>query len=253
MAPEQEKFALTRRFGALYAGKTSSFFFRSWKRSYRTYNKAITDAFSTGRTWVADFDLVSCYELIDHSLLRACLDGRVRNPEVLNLLFDCLKYWTTNSSGLHLRHGLPQGPEASAFLAESILFRFDSLKLKDVVYLRYIDDIRLMAKDEIPLRRALLKLDLNSKDAGLVPQAQKITIREVQSAQEITKTIPSSIAAAGISVPVTKQAELRKMFWGSLGKRNKQWNVVRIKPISDTPFTVYDQDWTSSNAAEECW
>ena len=67
---EQTKYAFCRSFGAIYAGKDSPFFYRSWKVCYSAYNKAIEKAFNAGNTFVADFDLVSFYELIDHNLLK---------------------------------------------------------------------------------------------------------------------------------------------------------------------------------------
>src|SRR5205823_4045236 len=106
----------SKSFGAILAGPGSKFFFGSWKKGYREFNRVITAAFNRGNVYVADFDLVSCYELIDHNLLRSCVANRVKSQELLTLLGSCLAGWTTNSVGRHLRHGLPQGPEASAFL-----------------------------------------------------------------------------------------------------------------------------------------
>ena len=180
---------------------------------------------------MADFDLVSCYELIDHSLLRAQLQARVRNHDLLDLLLRCLSVWTTNASGRHLRHGIPQGPEASAFFAECLLMRFDALKFRNVKYLRYVDDIRLMAKAEIPLRRALLKLDLQSKDLGLVPQAQKISVRQASSLNDVLKSIPSGLASSESLGHTLRQRDLLSTFRASLQKRNGKWEV-----IDDTRF-----------------
>jgi RNA-directed DNA polymerase len=91
---DQHKHGLKRSFGALFAGKSSQFFYRSWRTCYASYNKAVTASFKAGNTYVADFDLVSFYELIDHDLLRTCLGKRVRSDELLDLLFTCLREWT---------------------------------------------------------------------------------------------------------------------------------------------------------------
>ena len=133
---------------------------------------------------------MSFYDLIDHHRLRACIKEKVKDTEFVDLLFQCLRVWTIDSDE-HLGHGVPQGPEASAFLAECLLFGFDAVKYRDVVYARYVDDIRLMARDEVPVRRALLRLDLMSRKLGLVPQAQKILLRRVKTLKEIRKTLPS--------------------------------------------------------------
>jgi len=231
MEPVQRETARKLSFGNLFAGRDSRFFFRSWKRSYRLYSEKVEKNFNRGYCWVADFDLVACYELIDHRLLRAQIEKRVGSPDLLNLLFKCLAIWTTNASGRHLRHGLPQGPEASAFLAECLLFQFDQLKYRNVKYLRYVDDIRLMAKSETPLRRALLSLDLKSKDLGLVPQVQKILVRSVATVDEILKSIPSGLAGSEIIGEAPSQRELLSTWRETLHRQNKTLRVT-----DDTKF-----------------
>lgn len=232
---EQHKYSLKKSYGAIYAGNDSLFFFKGWKRCYQTYNKMVERAFKDGNIYVADFDLVSFYDLIDHNLLRKILENKIDNQELLDLLFKCLESWTT--AGAHLKHGVPQGPEPSSFLAECFLFHFDSINYKKVKYFRYIDDIKLMAKDEILLRRALLKLDLTSKELGLVPQAQKIEVRKVNNIDDILKTIPSAIAALTYISPNTApaQKELMKMFRQSLTKRENEWE---IKDITKFKFSI---------------
>lgn len=226
---DQQKYAFKKSFGAIFAGSSSPFFYRSWKTSYKKYNKAITAAFNAGNDFVADFDLVSFYELIEHGLLAERLRKRVRNEPLIELLLKCLKKWTSDRAGANVGHGVPQGPEPSAFLAECFLFHFDDKDYRTVKYFRYVDDIRLMAKDESLIRRALLKLDLQSKELGLVPQAQKIECRKVETIDDVLKNIPSAFAgSAGADVENSKNvrpAELLKMFRQSIRKQSAQWIV----------------------------
>lgn len=240
----QQQYAYTKCYGAIYAGPGSPFFFRSWKKGYQEYNEKIDKHFHKGNVYVADFDLVSCYELIDHNLLISCISKKVKSKELLLFLSKCLSQWTTNVSGKHLRHGLPQGPEASAFLAECMLFKFDETKFnKDVRYVRYIDDIKLMAKSGIPLRRALLKLDLISKELGLVPQAQKINLGKIDKIEEITKTIPSAIAQEVDKSISESQSQIREMLKNSLAREKGKlvikddtkfkYSILRINPRKD--------------------
>ena len=37
-----------KAFGTLYAGRSSKFFYRSWKKSYKAFNKAVKRAFLNG-------------------------------------------------------------------------------------------------------------------------------------------------------------------------------------------------------------
>jgi hypothetical protein len=235
---DQQQLALVRNFGAIIGDKSSRFFYRGWKKCYRAFDGAIVKAFNRGNDYVADFDLVSFYELIDHVLLREVLSHRVKSPELLDLLFCCLRKWSENDSGRCLGHGIPQGPEPSAFLAECFLFRFDQMKFKDLVYLRYVDDIKLMAKDEIPVRRALLRLDIASKHVGLVPQAQKIECRKVTNLDELRKSVPSnvlSVATRG-SVSSSSHKRLEKIFRNSIAKERGVWV---IKDTTKFKFSLF--------------
>jgi Reverse transcriptase (RNA-dependent DNA polymerase) len=224
----QQAHAFRRVFGALVAAKNSPFFYRSWKRSHRKFESAIKTSFESGNSYVADFDLVSFYELIDHRLLRQLLERKVNSPKMLDLLFCCLEKWTESEWKTWLNHGIPQGPEPSAFLAECVLLDFDRLKFKNVVYLRYVDDIKLMAKDEGSVRRALLRLDISSKHLGLVPQAQKIECRQVKSVSELLKNLPSGLLSATSHFPTTSatQKRLERVFRQSIRKDAGAWTVV---------------------------
>ena len=96
---------------------------------------------------VADFDLVSFFDLIDHKTLRQVLRIRVKNGYLLDLLIRCLEEWTAGGSGIYQKgHGIPQGPEASALLAEVLLADFDAQTYPDVRYVRYVDDVKLLGK-----------------------------------------------------------------------------------------------------------
>jgi hypothetical protein len=264
--PEQKLYGLKKCFGALFAGKNSPFFYRSWKVCYGEYNRALSAAFKSGNTYLADFDLVSFYELIDHNLLKKHLSRRIGNPDLLELLFCCLEGWTADVAGEHLRHGVPQGPEPLAFLAECFLLRFDALKFRAVHYLRYVDDIKLLAKDEVPLRRALLRLDLCSKELGLVPQAQKIKCRKINNLGEILKSVPSGLASAASWAPSGRatQRQLLKLLRRSMTWKGRRWMINdvtrfrfalnRLRPRKDVlrriaPLLVQrpDYSWVLAN------
>lgn len=223
---ELGRFNYVRSYGPIYAGRGSAFFFRSWKRAYSSYNATIRRNFDAGYTFVADFDLVACYELIDHNLLRRFIGRKVKNVDFLDFVTRCLSVWTTNLSLSELRHGVPQGPETSALLADIVLSRFDAMKFKNARYVRYVDDIKIMARSEIPLRRALVRLDLQSKDLGLVPQAQKIQIREVASVEELLKTVPSPLLSREALGEASSASELMSLFRQSQRKTKGRWEVT---------------------------
>ncbi len=143
---DQQKSSERRSFGAIYSGPKEQFFFKPWKSAYKGFNSGTAKAFFAGKCEMAEFDLVSFYELINHHLLCDILSKKVRNTVLLDFLSDCLRAWTDNHHG-SLSHGIPQGPEASAFLAECVLLSFDQEPFDGLTYLRYIDDVRLLSMD----------------------------------------------------------------------------------------------------------
>jgi retron-type reverse transcriptase len=85
---EQQRLKFKRCFAAIFAGKTSPFFYLSWKVCYREYSDLITKAFRSKNVFVGDFDLVAFYDLIDHQRLRTSLEVQVKDADMLDLLFD---------------------------------------------------------------------------------------------------------------------------------------------------------------------
>jgi hypothetical protein len=233
-----------KTFGGQYAGKSSKFFFRSWQRGYEGFTSAIRLAYTKGNVVLADFDLVAFFDLIDHKILRAVLESKVKNGEVLDLLCECLERWTVGNPNALIRgHGIPQGPEPSAFLAEVLLNHFDRGTYGHVTYLRYVDDIKLLGPSFSAVRRALVKLDLQSKRLGLVPQAQKIEVRGVADINAELKTVPSMLAGITGQVPLSKSktAKLESLLRKSIKKVNGELVVTnethfkfalyRLRPI----------------------
>ena len=230
----------TKRHGStvfyhLYAGKSSPFFYRKWERSYAAYANAIRDQFKRGLHYVATFDLTAFYDTIDHHVLRVFLQRSGIDPDAIDFLLNNLRHWTeaTWSGGsrppIHHGHGIPQGPAASGMLSEVVLQHLDVVgdrKSKDIQYLRYVDDIKIMARDEKALRRKIVALDLASKEVGLFPQGSKISIRKISDPEEEIKSIsvPPEPAAAPMASQKLVQSRLRLYM-----NRSHVTNVTRFK------------------------
>lgn len=230
-----------KTFGALFAGRNSPFFFRPWRQCYRKFNSAITNAYLSGKKIMADFDLVSFFDLIDHKALRSVLKTRVKSGELLDPLVNCLEQWTSADSTNLKGHGIPQGPEASAFLAAVFLSDFDKGNYGRVTYLRYVDDIRLLGKTFTSVKRALINLDLRAKSLGLVPQAQKIAVREVSDIKSELKSVPSGLDTTQTrrpGKPLMKSSvrRLERILRRSLAGRG---NTVIVKDPTKFKFALY--------------
>lgn len=180
-------------FGHLYGGKSSPFFYRHWRDGYAELADRLRSSFRQGYVYAASFDLTACYDSIDHKVLNHCIRRLALEPEFANKLCEFLSVWTATSSAdpIYQGHGIPQGPLPSGLLSECVLMHFDlkNTWTKDVRYFRYVDDIRLLARDEKSLQKRLIQLDLQSKEIGLFPQASKREVRRVNDIEEVIKTI----------------------------------------------------------------
>jgi hypothetical protein len=187
----------------------------------------------SGHEWVANFDLSAFYDSIDHHTLRNFLLELGLDDEFNELLFQCLRTWTsstwpTNTDAIYIEHGIPQGPQASGLLSEVILQHLDraGLRGRRTKYVRYVDDIKIFARSEEPLRQKLVGLDLAAKEVGLFPQSSKINIRKVQSPESEIKSV--SIPPE----PVVREPS------ESPAIRSRILQILRSRPIKDREATL---------------
>jgi hypothetical protein len=202
LAPKARNSYLTQTFGHIYAGKTSQWFYRRWNDGYKAFNQATRAAFNRGLVYAASFDLTACYDSLDHAVLCHFLKQLGIEQEFCDFLSHCLSRWTANDRRIYQHHGIPQGPLGSGLLAEVVLRHFDQHygPKANLVYLRYVDDIRLFATKEIELRRMLIRLDRLSKDIGLFPQAAKIDIHRVTNIDKELKSISKPTVSKGTCI-----------------------------------------------------
>jgi len=180
----------------MYAGKSSAWFYKPWKQGYLAFNDTARRAFRRGLKFSASFDLTACYDSLDYSVLLHFLRQLKCDEEFCDRLKECLSVWTATGTRIYHSHGIPQGPLSSGLLSEVVLRHFDLNygTRSNVLYLRYVDDIRLFASQEDSLRRMLIRLDTLSKDVGLFPQAAKINIHQIEDIEEELKSISSPYA-----------------------------------------------------------
>jgi len=220
-------------FGNLYAGKTSIFFYKKWINSYKRMNRAIREAHKEGYNYIASFDLTACYDSIDHKVIEYFLGLYGLDQEFIQCLSSFLHRWTSNGKISH-GHGIPQGPLSSGLLSETVLsyldekYENDTLS-KQVKYYRYVDDIRILAKDEISLQLMLMKLDFYSKQIGLFPQSSKINIHEITCIGNEIKAISIPFDFEGSPDPA-KQKGVESKLLGLIHK-NKIIDLSTFKRV----------------------
>jgi hypothetical protein len=236
----------------LYAGRSSPFFYLRWEQCYLAYANAVRRHFSAGRRYIATFDLTAFYDSIDHHVLKTFLKRSGADADTIAFLTSNLKHWTeaTWSSGrspmIFQEHGIPQGPLCSGMLSEVVLQHFDSIgdgKSKDFAYLRYVDDIKIMAKDEKTLRRKLVALDLAAKEIGLFPQGSKIAIRKISDPEKEIKSVsvPPEPAAKPFATQQMIRARVRLLANRGNPEDSTRFKYVlpRLIPSAKTNKLIY--------------
>ena len=186
-----------RVFAHLYAGRSSIFFYIKWQRSYKKFSDRLRHFHSRGYNHIANFDLTSFYDSIDHHVLVHFLKELAIDGDTIDFLMRCLRKWTSTTwsngpENIYHEHGIPQGPLPSGMLSEAVLQHLDIAGEhggRRTIYLRYVDDIKLLAKTEKDLRAKLIKLDITSKEIGLFPQTAKINIRKFTKPEDEIKSI----------------------------------------------------------------
>ncbi|HVQ09028.1 MAG TPA: reverse transcriptase domain-containing protein [Allosphingosinicella sp.] len=230
------KFRYRKRvFNHLYAGKSSRYFYLRWQDSYRLYGRRIKYLYDQGFEHIAEFDLAAFYDSIDHNVIRHFLNGIRIEREVIDLLMTCLGHWTSSTwtngpTTIYHGHGIPQGPLSSGMLSEVVLQHIDAAgeRGRKTHYLRYVDDIKILAKSEGELRRKLIALDLASKEVGLFPQTSKINIRVIADPADEVKSI-SRPPEPSITPVVDDKKLVRRLL--ELSRRG------RISPSLSSRFT----------------
>lgn len=89
------------------------------------------------------------------------------------------------------RHGLPQNRDASSFIANVVLDAVDkNMVSKGYDYFRYVDDIRIICRDEMEARRALNDLIFELRKLSLNINSKKTVILHSHS-ENILEFFPS--------------------------------------------------------------
>jgi hypothetical protein len=186
-------------FGNVYRNskdKDNIFFYKPWHQQWKQFAIKTKEFYEAGYIYFAEFDIASFFDTIDHFILQQILREHYSiDAELVDFLLKLLEVFTIDSGQktFKSKHGIPQGPIGSSFLADLYLLHLDLEMRKvnqsnDVKSIRYVDDIRIFSKNEIDAQKTIAYLDLFARDLGLIPQASKITKpRKIYSLVEIIK------------------------------------------------------------------
>ncbi len=201
------------------------FQFQNWRYQWKKFNKKIINSFKEGFNYVAEYDVASFYDTIDHTILIEILNKIGIEKDILIILEKCLKSWVkvTNFEIEFEKHcGIPQGPDCSGILAEVYLSYLDEkfLSYNKFHYFRYADDIRIMAVSELECQKAISLLDLFCKDISLIAQSSKISIIKIRNSKELYNYVDSSgIKFSNVNIEYRSSYSLKQSTHNKLKKK----------------------------------
>lgn len=168
-------------YGNIYSGPGKRWMLRPWKSQYRYFTERIESLFKSGNKWIAATDIVSFYDTIEHERLITLVQQYCgEDKRFLRLLRECLSKWSAHSRTQSMSRGIPQGSNASDYLANLFLHNIDrKMIVQGYNYVRYVDDVRILSNDRSTVQQGLILFDLELKRAGLVAQVSKTSVHEI--------------------------------------------------------------------------
>jgi hypothetical protein len=156
------------------------------------YNKFInsvnTEIQNTNIRFKLETDITGFFDCIPHSKLLITLNKFGVEPDILDLLNDCLNIYSGTKESVTPGVGIPQGPAASFFFANVFLTDLDyEISQRGYTYYRYMDDIRIYEENEEELTEALVRIDNFLKGRALSLNTKKTSIEEIGENRETEK------------------------------------------------------------------
>jgi hypothetical protein len=154
-------------------------FFVHWKQQYRLFQEKFTELVEEGNNWLAETDVAAFYEALDHThLFKILVQHELLDEATTESLQRYLSVWSAIRPETYSQRGVPQGCLTSDLLANIYLYPFDQeLAVKEYYYLRYVDDLRLLAPTKEAVMRGLIHVDTALKACSLLLQTKKTVVR----------------------------------------------------------------------------
>lgn len=223
----------------------SIFFMERWQKTYRAFQEKCIELYEKDYRWAAHFDISAYYDTISHDLLMYIVAPRKAHPKSWRTIKDWFRVWSAADGTAMTGHGIPQGPIASDFLAESFFLPIDlNMRKIDYAYIRYVDDIRLFGKTENEVRKMAIALEQECRHRGLIPQSKKFEIVRLRSPIDAMGALPSIAPSDGRgetqdSMSIVESIELLKSAIGGKPikvKDKSRFRFVMYRAASDNEF-----------------
>jgi hypothetical protein len=126
------------------------------------------------------------------------------------LFSECLNTWSGTSESATPGVGIPQGPQASFFIANVYLGDIDEKMVsRGLSYYRYMDDFRIYSSSEDELIEVLVEIDKFLKSNGLSINSKKTLIEKLDEDREKEK-IDNADIMAYLAIAFEEEIEPKK-------------------------------------------
>lgn len=157
--------------------------FEEWYEAWPSFDKEVKNIIeSEGYKFLVVSDITSYYENVNHEVLRRTLEKEYNKGYEVNLLMEFLRDWTVPlPDGYRINRGIPQGNDISSFLGNIFLLPLDRElsrmeRDKKIRYVRYMDDIKIFAKNRRDAKKALFAMNSILRNLQLNIQGAKTDI-----------------------------------------------------------------------------
>jgi hypothetical protein len=143
--------------------------------------------------FMVETDVTAYFDHINHNLMLSRVSdlfSKSLSEDELKTVKELLgRMWKRWNIGYIKDFGIPQINDASSFMANLYLDELDKWLLShNLVYLRYVDDIRIFAKSEPEARKSLAELIVKMREMGLYIASGKTKIKKATDVlDELTK------------------------------------------------------------------
>lgn len=178
-----------------------------------------TIQFCKNYNYLLTSDIASFFEHICHDVLKErllLLNTSDSYSKAVNFLIDnLLSKWSQTDNIKNF--SLPQGPDASRILADIYLYPVDKKMRanRKIIYFRYMDDVRLFAKNKHDLKLALIDLVKELRELKLNLNAKKTKIYETTDKESLKNVIDpkkSSLNLIDNAFKSRKESEIRLVY-----------------------------------------
>lgn len=156
--------------------------FDGFKRKVSTNGLLVREAYTTNGVvgYVLKTDIRHFFDTVDHGILLDIIHSKIRDDEVLSLIKIVLDNFETHHPG----QGMPLGNYTSQFFANVYLNRLDYFVkhvLKARYYIRYVDDLVILARNKVFLEDCHRKIDLYLRHLKIELHPDKSSIIPLKS------------------------------------------------------------------------